>query len=89
MGADGQHVKLMLRDQNGKALQMLAFNAPEGFFRQPGDEVVAWFQPTVNEWQGCGRLRGGCCILNSSNKITALTSHRQYFCAAVVVYCYA
>ena len=58
MGADGQHVKLALRDKNGKELQMLAFNAPEEFFREPGDEVVAWFQPTVNEWQGVRTVEG-------------------------------
>ena len=58
MGADGQHVKLALRDKNGKVLQMLAFNAPEEFFREPGDEVVAWFQPTVNEWQGVRTVEG-------------------------------
>ena len=58
MGADGQHVKLALRDKNGKVLQMLAFNAPEEFFREPGDEVAAWFQPTVNEWQGIRSVEG-------------------------------
>ena len=58
MGADGQHVKLALRDKNGKVLQMLAFNAPEEFFREPGDEVAAWFQPTVNEWQGMKSVEG-------------------------------
>ena len=58
MGADGQHVKLALRDKNGKVLQMLAFNAPEEFFRKPGDEVSAWFQPTVNEWQGVRTVEG-------------------------------
>ena len=58
MGADGQHVKLALRDRNGKVLQMLAFNASEEFFREPGDEVVAWFQPTVNEWQGVRTVEG-------------------------------
>ena len=58
MGADGQHVKLALRDKNGKVLQMLAFNAPEGFFREPGDDVVAWFQPAVNEWQGVRTVEG-------------------------------
>ena len=58
MGADGQHVKLALRDKNGKVLQMLAFNAPEEFFREPGDEVVAWFQPTINEWQGARTIEG-------------------------------
>ena len=58
MGADGQHVKLALRDKNSKVLQVLAFNAPEEFFREPGDEVVAWFQPTVNEWQGVRTVEG-------------------------------
>ena len=58
MGTDGQHVKLALRDKNGKVLQMLAFNAPGEFFREPGDEVVAWFQPTVNEWQGVRTVEG-------------------------------
>ena len=58
MGADGRHVKLALRDKNGKVLQMLTFNAPEEFFREPGDEVSAWFQPTVNEWQGVRTVEG-------------------------------
>ena len=58
MGADGQHVKLALRDKNSKVLQALAFNAPEEFFREPGDEVAAWFQPTVNEWQGVRTVEG-------------------------------
>ena len=58
MGADGQHVKLALRDKNGKVLQVLAFNAPEEFFREPGDEVAAWFQPIINEWQGMRTVEG-------------------------------
>ena len=58
MGADGQHVKLALRDKNGKVLQVLAFNAPEEFFREPGDEVAAWFQPIINEWQGARTVEG-------------------------------
>ena len=58
MGADGQHVKLALRDKDGKVLQMLAFNAPEEFFSEPGDEVAAWFQPTINEWQGVRTVEG-------------------------------
>ena len=58
MGADGQHVKLALRDKNSKVLQVLAFNAPEEFFREPGDEIAAWFQPTVNEWQGARTIEG-------------------------------
>ena len=58
MGADGQHVKLALRDKNSKVLQVLAFNAPEEFFREPGDEVVVWFQPNINEWRGVRTVEG-------------------------------
>ena len=58
MGADRQHVKLALRDKNSKVLQVLSFNAPEDFFREPGDEVAVWFQPTVNEWQGVRTVEG-------------------------------
>lgn len=58
MGANGQHVKMALRDANGKVLQMLAFNAPESFFRKPGDEIAVWFQPNVNEWNGVCTVEG-------------------------------
>ena len=58
MGADGQHVKLTLRDKNNKVLQMLAFNTPEEFFCEPGDEVSVWFQPIINEWQGVRTVEG-------------------------------
>ena len=58
MGANGQHVKMTLRDANGRVLQMLAFNAPEMFFREPGDEIAAWFQPNINEWNGVRTVEG-------------------------------
>lgn len=58
MGSNGQHVKLSLRDQGGRVLQMLAFNAPEEFFREVGDKITAWFQPTLNEWQGARTVEG-------------------------------
>ena len=57
MGADGQHVKLTLQDGTTK-LNMLAFNAPEHFFVQPGDQVTVWYQPDVNEWQGRRSIEG-------------------------------
>ena len=68
MGADGQHVKLTLRDQNGKALQMLAFNAPEELFCEPGETVAAWFQPTINEWQGVRTVEGRLLHVTSAEK---------------------
>lgn len=57
MGADGQHVKLTLQDGLSR-LDMLAFNAPEHFFAQPGDRVTVWYQPDVNEWQGRRSVEG-------------------------------
>ena len=58
MGANGQHVKIALRDAGEKTLQVLAFNAPESFFREPGDEIAAWFQPNINEWNGVRTVEG-------------------------------
>ena len=58
MGSDGQHVKLTIRDSGERTLQTLAFNAPETFFCEPGDEVATWFQPTINEWNGQRTVEG-------------------------------
>ena len=58
MGADGQHVKLSIRDKAGKVLDMLAFNAPEHFYCEIGEKVSAWFQPTINEWDGGRSVEG-------------------------------
>ena len=57
MGVDGQHVKLTLQDSAIK-LDMLAFNAPEHFFAEPGDRVTVWYQPDINEWQGRRSVEG-------------------------------
>lgn len=57
MGAEGQHVKLTL-EADGMNLQMLAFNAPEHFFAEPGERVNVWYQPDVNEWQGRRTVEG-------------------------------
>lgn len=58
MGADAQHVKLELQDENRRKLQMLAFNAPESFFVEPGEYVTVWYQPDVNEWMGRRTIEG-------------------------------
>ena len=58
MGTEAQHVKLELRDDGGRSLQMLAFNAPPHFFVEPGEYVTVWFQPTLNEWQGRRSVEG-------------------------------
>ena len=58
MGSDAQHVKLDLRDLQGRTLQMLAFNAPEHFFVEIGALVSVWYQPDVNEWNGRRTIEG-------------------------------
>ena len=58
MGSDAQHVKLEVKSADGKSLQLLAFNAPEHFFAEPGDRVSVWYQPDINEWQGRRTVEG-------------------------------
>ena len=58
MGADNQHVKLEVKDGNGKCIQLLAFNASDHFFAEPGETVNVMFQPSVNEWQGRRTVEG-------------------------------
>lgn len=59
MGAEAQHVKLELQDaEQGLSLFMLAFNAPEHFFVEPGERITVWYQPDINEWQGRRTVEG-------------------------------
>lgn len=57
MGAEQQHVKLTLSD-GLRSLEMLAFNAPEHFFVEPGEIVTIWYHPDINEWQGRRSVEG-------------------------------
>ena len=57
MGSDAQHVKLELKSSSA-TLQLLAFNAPEYFFVQPGEYVTVWYQPDINEWNGRRTVEG-------------------------------
>lgn len=58
MGSDAQHVKLEIQDELKNSMQFLAFNAPDHFFVEPGDQVAVWFQPTINEWKGRRTIEG-------------------------------
>lgn len=58
MGADGQHVKLQVRDKYNVSIELLAFSAPEEWFCEPGVCITAWFRPTVNEWRGQRSIEG-------------------------------
>lgn len=52
MGAEAQHLKLEAHSTDGTMLQLLAFNAPDNFFVEPGSVVSVWYKPDINEWQG-------------------------------------
>ena len=58
MGADNQHVKIEVIDNNKKRIQLLAFNAPDHYFVQPGEQVHVLFRPGINEWQGRRSVEG-------------------------------
>ena len=64
MGQEGQHVKLTL-EQDGKKIDMLAFNAPEHFFQEPGAVVKVWYQLDINEWNGRRSVEGRLLHLES------------------------
>ena len=57
MGADGQHVKISVAI-NKVAVDMLAFNAPDHFFVEPGTTVDVWYRVDVNEWNGRRSVEG-------------------------------
>ena len=59
MGNNGQHVKLTLQEGSAShRMDMLAFNAPESFFVEPGHRITAWYAPEFNEWQGRRSVEG-------------------------------
>jgi single-stranded-DNA-specific exonuclease len=58
IGADGQHVRLDLRDSEDATMQMIAFSAPESFFVEPGTKINVWYQPEINEWNGRRSVEG-------------------------------
>ena len=57
MGADSQHVKLTLEMQKQK-VDMIAFNAPDHFFVQPGEMITVWYTVDINEWSGRRSVEG-------------------------------
>lgn len=58
MGDAGQHIKLTLKDMGNHSIDLIAFNAPEHFFVDHGVQVVAWYTPELNEWQGRRSVEG-------------------------------
>lgn len=57
MGAEGQHLKLTLKDTSAE-IQLISFSAPEEFFVELGQTVDVWYHPEVNEWNGRRSVEG-------------------------------
>lgn len=58
MGDSGQHVKLTLKSEDARSIDLVAFNAPDYFFVEQGSSIVAWYAPELNEWQGRRSVEG-------------------------------
>ena len=57
MGAEAQHVRLTF-EMDGRKIDMIAFNAPEHFFVEPGERTTIWYTVDVNEWNGRRSVEG-------------------------------
>lgn len=58
MGDSGQHIKLTLKNEQARSIDLIAFNAPDYFFVEQGAVLVAWYAPELNEWQGRRSVEG-------------------------------
>lgn len=59
MGADEQHLCLMVRDRNGNKMKLVAFYAPRKWLEiQNGDERNILIQVAENEWNGVCSVEG-------------------------------
>lgn len=53
LGAEAQHLRLMVWDRQGKSLKLIQFFAPEEYLKvQPGVTVNAWVTLAENEYRG-------------------------------------
>ena len=59
MGAEGQHLRLLVRGEDGKTLKLVAFGVPETWRRvEGGERVDALVQVEENEWNGLRSVEG-------------------------------
>ncbi len=59
MGAEGQHLRLLVRGEDGKTMKLIAFNAPEKWRRvESGQEANLLVNVEENEWNGLRSVEG-------------------------------
>lgn len=67
MGDKGQHLRLDIRDKNGKTLKCVAFFAPEKWFNLYSDARYDIFiKPAENEWNGTRSIEARICDIIES-----------------------
>ena len=59
MGAEGQHMRMTLKDGLGKEIKLVAFNAPEEWMEiMEGEYRNVWVNLVENEWQNYRSVEG-------------------------------
>ena len=59
MGAEGQHLRMLVRGEDGKTVKLVAFNADKEWLEiEAGGRVNAWIVLTENEWNGVRSVEG-------------------------------
>ena len=59
MGAEEQHLRLLVRDKTGKTMKLVAFFAEKEWLQiVPGERVDVWVNLTENEWNGIRSVEG-------------------------------
>ena len=59
MGVEGQHLRMLVRGEDGKTLKLVAFNAENEWLElKPGGRVNAFIALTENEWNGIRSVEG-------------------------------
>ena len=65
MGAEGQHLRVLARGEDGKSIKLVAFNAPEEWLElRSGGRANLWVVLTENEWNGIRSVEGRILKLN-------------------------
>lgn len=59
MGAEGQHIRLLVRDENGATMKLVAFNAPKEWLELNATaRINIWMNLVENEWNGTRSVEG-------------------------------
>jgi len=59
MGTEGEHLRLIVWDQQGQSMKLVCFRAPKAYLRLQGGETVnVWIQLVENEFRGIRSVEG-------------------------------